>query len=764
MYSHVLTRAVVACVAFLGPLTALSHDPQEDRDPASNDYEQRVARVQYMHHHAPSPAIAQRAHLKTARLIAEANSISVAEMSARLFRGPQPLFPYTTRPELRAEGDPSTLTVPVDFEDYRAASTLPLLTRESIHRSIYGEGSTNCQHEFPYESVRSYYSRASEGKLNIRGEVLDWHHFPNKRRDYEPKTAAPGTDREDRQAYLDNQALFRIVVAALKANDSNHDYRRYDNDNDGDIDVVTILYAGPRGKWGSFWWAYQWEFFLPEASQVRFDGKRLRQFVFQFVETRCGGAEFDPHTLLHETGHALGLADYYDYDPKTGPQGGVGGLDMMDGNWGNHCAYSRWLLDWITPAIATNGPPSVRELVASGATNTPGTKAVAIFPRMTAPDAPAQEFYLVENRSQFGNDAGKADMPGQGLLIWHIDSTVKEDGSGFNFDNSYTPRKLIRLVRADSETDFCSNCTASGSTYFADGAWFGDDSKPNSKAYDGTTTGILITNISTSGASMSFYLHFQEVIPDRILIAHGSPTKALAELGIDQPQLTQAPRSVSATDIDSLLKFQRELEVLSGEQLAELWRNESSLVPRPDNIEAQVFRNGIIANSWASKDGRAALDVIANTESARGPVLLSALQSWAEVEPADAGRWYLDEQHSKLRSELNQFIGGHFAQRVFSALAMENPEFALASIEILTTANAQFGAVVGARKGCAARGLNESSLDQRFARMQRAHSPLNAVVQLESVFRAMEAITNDVERASMIRLLKESSSLLRAAE
>jgi len=51
--------------------------------------------------------------------------------------------------------------------------------------------------------------------------------------------------------------------------------------------------------------------------------------------------------VIHETGHALGLPDYYDYDDKVGPRGGVGGLDMMDNNWGDHNPFSKWLLGWL---------------------------------------------------------------------------------------------------------------------------------------------------------------------------------------------------------------------------------------------------------------------------------------------------------------------------------------------------------------------------------------------------------------------------------
>ncbi|HBD05964.1 MAG TPA: hypothetical protein DCY93_00945, partial [Firmicutes bacterium] len=55
----------------------------------------------------------------------------------------------------------------------------------------------------------------------------------------------------------------------------------------------------------------------------------------------------DSHTFIHETGHILGLDDYYSYSEN--PDSPMGGLDMMDYNIGDHCAFSKYLLKWIDP-------------------------------------------------------------------------------------------------------------------------------------------------------------------------------------------------------------------------------------------------------------------------------------------------------------------------------------------------------------------------------------------------------------------------------
>ena len=73
--------------------------------------------------------------------------------------------------------------------------------------------------------------------------------------------------------------------------DSSTDFSVYDNNNDGEIDSVVVLYAGPKEKWGEFFWAYQWSFWDPESLGLplkRFDGKTIRCSI-------CG--EYDPRSL-----------------------------------------------------------------------------------------------------------------------------------------------------------------------------------------------------------------------------------------------------------------------------------------------------------------------------------------------------------------------------------------------------------------------------------------------------------------------------------
>ena len=58
----------------------------------------------------------------------------------------------------------------------------------------------------------------------------------------------------------------------------------------------------------------------------------------------------DSSIYIHETGHLLGLSDYYNTEKKK--QGyyyqPTGFFDLMDSNQGDHTALSKYLLNWTS--------------------------------------------------------------------------------------------------------------------------------------------------------------------------------------------------------------------------------------------------------------------------------------------------------------------------------------------------------------------------------------------------------------------------------
>jgi hypothetical protein len=192
---------------------------------------------------------------------------------------------------------------------------------------------------------------------------------------------------------------------------------------------------------------------------------------------------------------------------------------MMDHNWGDHNCYSKFLLNWIKPTVIfpfRNNTPKTVEL-------RPSSKypdAVIIMPNSRIID-PYEDLFMVEyRRPGVGNDPLNVeegtedlyDFPGEGLIIWHVDSHLRRGGSvfhAFSFDNSYTSHKYLKLMEADGLNQINQGYAAEVNDFYNEGDEFNDNTNPNSWLYvfDGgegrKPSGITVDQIGPAGDSMT---------------------------------------------------------------------------------------------------------------------------------------------------------------------------------------------------------------------------------------------------------------------
>lgn len=457
---------------------------------ADGSWEKRVAFAKSLGHHQPDQALVEMATYKVRRMLLEKQGLTPAQIDMQL-------APPTGWQGVPTTGTVKVLVLLVDFTDYPAPANAPVA---DIQEKVFGNGVAAP----PYDSLKSYYERASYGKLHITGKVLGWYHH-NGARSTIPMTSK---GRED---------FIKQVLTYYKG--LGEDFTQYDNNGDGKIDFFSVVWTGPDNGWSNFWWAYQTGF---GDQTFTVDGKKVGKYVWQYLSRPQGGA-FSPRTLIHETGHALGLPDYYDYDDKVGPKGGLGGLDMMHGNWGDHNGFSKWVLDWLEPKVYT-GPASV-SLRAAGT-----YPDAAIFAPGASLTKPFSEFFLVQNRQKVGNDV---DHPGSGLLVYHVDARLNAWGNNYLYDNSYTDHKLIRMMEADGLEEIEAGRSANAGDYWTQGKVFNTQSTPNSTFYSGLGSWMGIKGISASGDTMTF-----EVFGDAVdtTAPTGLPTSP-----VDEGELTTSP-------------------------------------------------------------------------------------------------------------------------------------------------------------------------------------------------------------------------------
>ena len=437
---------LVVMLSVTGGGNALALEPPQPGEveglAARDNLTDRLNFARQLGNHHVDPFVLRRAIAKASRQALEEQGQPQTTIE-RLAPLPAPPPAWQGMP---STGNVRVLALLVEFQDQVHTNS-----RDFIHARLFGAGDPAQQ---PYESLAAYYDRASYQQLDFsQGSTLGWYKTAYNR------TTVPQTD-------VGRENLIKEIINNFNA--QGHDFSQYDNDNNGTIDYFLVIWTGPDNGWANFWWGYMTVF---GDQSFAVDGKRLGRYSWQW-EARPTGTTFVPRVVIHETGHALGLPDFYDYDPAVGPGGGLGGLDMMDANRGDHNCFSKWMLDWLTPTVVASGSQSLT-LNASGTAK----DCVAIWPSLTSGNV-FDEFFVVQNRHRVGNDS--AGMPGDGMLNWHVDARLDPSGTDFAWDNSFTTHKLLRLMEADGLEQIEAGGVADASDYYKVGAAFGPSTTPSS--------------------------------------------------------------------------------------------------------------------------------------------------------------------------------------------------------------------------------------------------------------------------------------------
>ena len=394
---------------------------------------------------------------------------------------------------LPSTGTVKVLTLLIDFSDY---SHYSINTTASISDKIFDSSHSTSRSGYPYDSVTNFYWRSSYGKLSIQGNVLGWY------RSSQPRSAInPNGNYDDDPAELSREQLIKEALDYYEA--QGVDFSQYDSNQDGTIDSLAVVWSGPATGWHTFWWGYKREFRL---TQPTYDGVHPAAYTWQWEcgDTYSAGAPFSPRTLIHESGHLLGLPDIYDKDTSTGPSGGVGGFDMMGENSDyDHNGFSKWLLGWTRPTIV----PGTALASLQAPNSVSATSGVVVWPNATeGTNVPFGEFFYIENREPVGNDVGMATNPSDGkggVVIWHVDGTLATDGS-FAFNNSDTAHKLIKFVEAPAANAGIENgAQYSYRSFYYPGGLFNGTTTPNSHNYSGADTGVEVAVNERSGNDIS---------------------------------------------------------------------------------------------------------------------------------------------------------------------------------------------------------------------------------------------------------------------
>ena len=389
---------------------------------------------------------------------------------------------------LPSVGSPKVLVIPVAFTDYKADASM----KSTLEKAFFGTSE-----ETGWESLNSYYKKSSYGKLDIGGMVTDVYDTGKSSGYYENQYTG------------ENSPEYEIIEGALEHFDSQINYADYDTDNDGYIDGIYLVYTAPVDfDNANFWWAFTYEYYT--ETPTYYDNKEADFYMFLgyefFSETPASKTSLtiNCETIIHETGHLLGIDDYYDYDDSKGVDGGIGGGDMMDANVGDHNAFTKLLLGWVDPYVVTgNCSLTLSSFGASG-------DCVMICKNKADPFS---EYYIIDYYTPDGLNAMEKGYSGlfsvAGVRVYHVAATMKSDSSQiygiweiYANNNSDTTNKLISLVEADGGNDIANNEYSANSDLFAVGKTIS-----GLKWYDGTAVKatVKIANAASGdGRTLTF--------------------------------------------------------------------------------------------------------------------------------------------------------------------------------------------------------------------------------------------------------------------
>jgi M6 family metalloprotease-like protein len=401
-----------------------------------------------------------------------------------------------------AGADTDLLFIMVDFTD-RACTFTPA----QMQTNMFGGGASG-----PGD-LDSYYNEVSYGTLKLVGNVVGdgggtagCVHLANNRNFYNNNgTNADGDDD-----------LVREAIANV---DPGINFDDYDNDGDGNIDALGIIYAGggahdgcAAGSNADNLWPHSGNLANPGPT-VSADGNTVNPFI---INSEVTYALATPSTcnqmqtiglFAHELGHSLGIPDLYDTDVGAASSG-VSSWSIMASQFlsttnnsdtpPHFDPFSKSFLGWVTPTVHAAGDRFVEPI-----SRVEDSGEVHEF--LTNPGGfqigGSGEYFLVENRQQTLFDA---QLVGCGILVWHIDEakTGNQDGG-----HTAGTHRLVDIDEADGLAELDANGGPDNGDPFpgsTNNRLFDGTTNPNSDLYSGSNSNVRMWVQSTAcGATMT---------------------------------------------------------------------------------------------------------------------------------------------------------------------------------------------------------------------------------------------------------------------
>ena len=347
-------------------------------------------------------------------------------------------------------------------------------------------------------SVFDFVDNQSYGRCRLKYLVSDYVVADHERSYYQQALNYRGADM-----------LIKEAMAKLPRE---FDLSSVSQEPDGTIRSACVLYSR-NSSFDGLWPQAHW--FTP-MDQIRLPGG------LHSMQVLICGIQDSPtvsiliHEIMHQTFDILDYVDYGEKSDKT-----PAAEQKVSHGLGNHCIMGIGMYDRLT-GLQTNptalaGPFRFRlgwlralPLPASGKVRIPATSEYGYIYRNPAnPD----EYFLLENRN--AETSFYRALPSHGLAIWHVDDAVTdcEEDEEMTLEKHYEisleQAGGVPLLEKTCPGTFGHlthgrDCNGIATDYFypPNRVVFNDSSKPDSRWWDGSPSGLEISNIEVDGRDL----------------------------------------------------------------------------------------------------------------------------------------------------------------------------------------------------------------------------------------------------------------------
>lgn len=439
--------------------------------PPSPKLEEQIIKAKQALVDGATPSQATRGTLLSAR------SLSLVLGRAKQTRAHTLVSP--TRDFAPVKGSRKVIVLLVDFSDEVAT------TNQSHYNDLLFSVGT-----FGTGSMRDFYKEASYNKLDVTGTVsgtggvtVGWYRAANPKSHYTAGNFGLNTSGPNAP---------KLVSEVITMANAHVNFAPFDNNGDGTVEAVVIIAAGSgaeqTGSTDDFW-SHKWN--IPTKTV---DGVKITKYFMAPEDGLIG-------VMAHELGHLLmGWPDLYDTDYTSR---GTGSWDLMaGGSWNNGgntpahpTAWCKAKVGWVNPTVIFNAQQNV--------TIKPYSDTPQVY-KLPIGSTSSKEYFLVSNRQKkkFDNH-----LPGEGMIIEHCDDNQTNNSD----ENHY----LVDIEQCDGLRHLNTNANSGdandpfpcgGNNSLTDGT------TPNSKAYSGADSKVLVTNIQKTGDDITATLKVGTVV------------------------------------------------------------------------------------------------------------------------------------------------------------------------------------------------------------------------------------------------------------